>query len=79
MMSDLIERLPEMLRKVAKTESDEGEYGITEHIDWMAADEIERQADRIAELEAELAADAKARNFHAETAALNGEQEVSDE
>ena len=30
-----------MLRKVAKTESDEGEYGITEHIDWMAADEIE--------------------------------------
>lgn len=40
-MSDLIEQLPEMLRKVAKTESDEGEYGITEHIDWIAADEIE--------------------------------------
>ena len=41
-MSDLNERLPKMLRKVAKTESDEGEYGITGHIDWMAADEIER-------------------------------------
>ena len=40
-----------------------------------AAGHIERQAERIAELEAELAADAKARNFHAETAALNGEQE----
>ena len=53
-MSDLIERLPEMLRKVAKTESDEGEYGITGHIDWMAADRIEHLESRVAELGAAL-------------------------
>ena len=46
---------------------------------------IERQSAQLAklearvdELEADAAADAKARNFHAETAALNGEQGESD-
>ena len=50
-MSDLIEKLPAMLREVAQRESDEGEYGVSEHIDWMAADRIEELEKRIQELE----------------------------
>ena len=34
--------LKEMLRGVAEREADEGEYGASEHIDWMAADRIEK-------------------------------------
>jgi len=37
-MSDLIENL----RFIATREAKEGEYHVTENIDWMAADEIER-------------------------------------
>ena len=52
-MSDLSnDRIVKSLRFVAKREAEEGEYHVQEHIDWMAADRIERQAKRIAELEA---------------------------
>lgn len=38
----LREKLPSMLCKIAKNEAEEGEYDPAEHVDWMAAEEIER-------------------------------------
>ena len=48
------DRIVKSLRFVAKREAEEGEYHVQEHIDWMAADRIERQAKRIEELEGAL-------------------------
>jgi len=78
---DEIERLQAKLyrkdarMKAWKQSSDEHEARVEALEDNAVVDEANYMAalERIAELEAELAADAKARNFHAETAALNGD------
>lgn len=41
-MDNLMARLPDMLRKNARQDAEENEYDPSEHIEWMAADEIER-------------------------------------